>query len=220
MLALDLFCGGGGAALGMINCGLEVVGVDINSRNGLVYPGHFVHADATNPPFDLHEFDFVWASPPCQAFCPATKESLRPNHPNLIHKIQELIKDHPKAVIENVPQAPIRPDIILIGRMVGLNRIIRKRHFETTWGYRLQPPVINGWDKKVLKNGLNATITTSMSSPSHFYRRKAHGLPGRIPIREARRIMGITIPMTTRQVGEAVPPAYAEFVVKQAFNIQ
>ena len=43
-LALDFFCGGGGACIGMQSAGFEVVGIDIKPRPN--YPGeHFILAD-------------------------------------------------------------------------------------------------------------------------------------------------------------------------------
>ena len=43
LLALDLFCGGGGACIGMQWAGFEVVGIDIKPHRN--YPGHFIQAD-------------------------------------------------------------------------------------------------------------------------------------------------------------------------------
>ena len=47
-LALDLFCGGGGAAAGLQAAGFEVVGLDINPTCAKYYPGHFIQADISN----------------------------------------------------------------------------------------------------------------------------------------------------------------------------
>ena len=62
-LALDLFCGGGGACEGLQRAGFDVVGVDIVAKHAKHYPGHFVHGDACTPPVNLSDFAMVWASP-------------------------------------------------------------------------------------------------------------------------------------------------------------
>ena len=73
--ALDLFCGGGGAALGMIQAGFEVTGIDIKPHPN--YPGEFIQGDVFEDAPDLTDFDFVWASPPCQAFSVASGNAKR-----------------------------------------------------------------------------------------------------------------------------------------------
>lgn len=47
----------------------EIVGVDLYEMPR--YPFTFVQADALN--YLLEGFDFIWASPPCQRFTPASK---------------------------------------------------------------------------------------------------------------------------------------------------
>jgi DNA (cytosine-5)-methyltransferase 1 len=59
----DLFSGAGGAAVGLHRAGFEVVGWDI--KQGLSYPFERHIGNALDA--DLRGFDFVWASPPCQA---------------------------------------------------------------------------------------------------------------------------------------------------------
>ena len=62
-LALDLFCGGGGVAEGLIAAGFAVVGLDLDARCARPYPGYFVLGDALAPPMRLDRFALVWASP-------------------------------------------------------------------------------------------------------------------------------------------------------------
>ena len=214
MRALDLFCGGGGAALGLIEAGFEVTGVDIEPRHAKVYPGRFVVGDACRPPFRLLDFDLVWASPPCQRFSAMTtarNHRERDEYPDLIGPVRELLAGHPWTVIENVPRAPIRCDLVLTGPMVGLPRIARRRHFELSWFPGLQPqptvPPSSDW-----RAGKCLTITKSLCAWSHYYARKRAGLSGRPKVAEAREVMGITTSMTAHQVGEAVPPPYSAYI--------
>ena len=205
--ALDLFCGGGGAALGLIAAGFDVVGVDIEPKHAKVYPGTFIHGDALDPPVSLSDFDFVWASPPCQKFSIGTRVDRKAKLPDLIPATRDLLAVARFWAIENVPNAPLRPDLVLTGPMVNLCGILRRRHFELSFSC-LQPPILG-------QVGDVVSITKRMSAPSHFYRRKAQGLPGRVSRAEARRVMGIGTDMTCDQIGEAVPPAYAEFIGRQ-----
>lgn len=214
--ALDLFCGGGGTCAGLQAAGFSVVGIDLDPIHRKRYPGLFICADALQLPCRLEDFDLIWASPPCQRFSVATAwHGRRDSHPDLIEPVRRLLKPHPFTVIENVPGAPIRKDIVLTGPTVGLPRIERRRNFEVSFYPGLLPKLRHvpraDWER-----GYAGTITTSMSATSHYYRRKAAGMPGRIPVAEAREMMGITHPMTGPEVGEAVPPPYAEFIARRA----
>ena len=127
--ALDLFCCAGGAGMGLHRAGFDVVGVDIYPQPR--DPFEFRRADAMT--FPLDGFDFIWASPPCQQFCALrTREDLS-GYPDLIDPIrQRLVATGKPFVIENVPGAPVRKDLILCGNMFGL-RSYRHRHFECSF---------------------------------------------------------------------------------------
>ena len=218
MQALDLFCGGGIASLGLIWAGFEVTGIDIEDHHEN-YPGRFVCTDVRELPFSIHDFDFIWASPPCQAFSTASAFSgSRKNHTpkiheNLIPLAREILSTHPYTCIENVPTAPMRRDVTLTGPTVGLNRIIRKRIFEISFYNEMFEkfglfPIPQAEDAARFKRGEMVTITQRMCCPSHFYPRKKIGLPGRVGNAEAKEVMGIPphYNFTNSEIGEAVPP--------------
>lgn len=218
--ALDLFCGGGGACRGLQMAGFEVVGIDANKRCGKYYPGEFLHGDALRPDVDLDDFDLIWASPPCQAFSYATPKKNREGHPNHVKAVRALLADHPFTIMENVPQAPIRHDALLNGLFVGLPRLARLRAFEMSFFLRFgfDLPSMPKTKRADWENGRMVCVTTSMSSPSHYYPRKRRGLPGRVPNDEAREVMGFDYYLPTRMVGEAVPPPMARFLGRHAMD--
>lgn len=223
MLALDLFSGGGGVCIGLQNAGFEVFGIDIAPHPN--YPGHFIQADVLHLPVDIHEFAFVWASPPCQRFSVATNhvKGREKVYKNLIPLTRERIAAHPFTCIENVPNAPIRADVVLTGASVGLPYILRKRHFELSF-FMMYPTPATGYtyfseDKSV---GIGVSVTKKMEgmSPASRQRRRKLGLKCRADIRSAKAVMGIpeSQEMTYAELGEAIPPRYAEYIARQAIE--
>lgn len=214
MRALDLFCGGGGVAEGILDAGFdEVVGIDSNPRCACYYPGTFRCGDVLDlRKSDLHGYDFIWASPPCQAWSRAAMTSRRRDNPELIDFCRDLLAGHPWTCIENVLEAPLRHDLVLTGPMVGRDRITRTRAFELSW-FTMQPST-----SKTPDPAHSVTITKSLSHPQHYYKRVRMGLPGRLPVEEARQIMGIRHAMPGYMIGEAIPPAMAAWVVKSALK--
>jgi DNA (cytosine-5)-methyltransferase 1 len=148
--ALDLFCCAGGATKGLQRAGFHVTGVDINPQPR--YCGDaFLQADALT--VDLSGYDFLWASPPCQAF-----SSLRHLHvkerPNLIPQTRKrLVHSGTPYCIENVEGAPLGESgflIMLCGTMFGLQtadgrgELRRHRLFETSFSIPLRPACQHG----------------------------------------------------------------------------
>lgn len=118
---LDLFCGAGGAGEGYRQAGFAVTGVDLIRRECGYPPGEFVQADVLEVLQDLdwlRSFDLVHASPPCQGhtaarFLGAGEATWRVN---LIDPTREaLLAAGVPYVIENVPGAPLRADVLVCG---------------------------------------------------------------------------------------------------------
>ena len=116
MNALDLFCGAGGASVGLCQSGFNIMGgVDIDDQPA--YPFDFYCHDVIGMSFP-DDVDFIWASPPCQAF---TAYKRRAGHvadrPNLIPQVRELLDDWGGLYcIENVLGAPLRNTFQLCSR--------------------------------------------------------------------------------------------------------
>jgi DNA (cytosine-5)-methyltransferase 1 len=132
---LDLFCGAGGCSVGYARAGFECVGVDFIDQPN--YPFKFIKRGAlealADPEF-IAQFDFIHASPPCQAYCVATPTKIKATLPDLIEPTQRLLKATGKPyIIENVEgaaKAGLKHSIILAGTMFPELKVIRKRLFE------------------------------------------------------------------------------------------
>ena len=217
-IALDLFSGAGGAAIGLKRAGFYVIGVDIKKPSNY-YGDEFINADIHNLPFkDLSWADFVWASPPCQRFSIGTQSSknkdLVKSYPDFIPATRKLLSGHAWTCIENVPRAPLMPNLTLNGSSVGLNWIERRRVFEMSF-----------WVAQVVLSkakGIRFTIAKRRSATNEAdrKRRKAMGLPKTIPKDVAKVFMGIPqkYHMTDSEIGEAVPPPYSEFIAREAIR--
>jgi DNA (cytosine-5)-methyltransferase 1 len=199
---LDLFCGAGGAAMGLHRAwsDAEIVGVDIHPQPR--YPFTFVQADALRPPFDLKEFDFIWASPPCQNYSLAASEWRKRGYvyPDLVEPVREMLKASGMPyVIENVERAPLNNPVLLCGSMFGL-KTYRHRLFESNQviGFQLCQPHV-----KQVKMGRPHKEGDMISIAGHF--------PG---LAYAKKAMGIDW-MNKAELAEAIPPAYSEYIARQ-----
>ncbi len=198
---LDLFCCAGGAATGYHRAGFDVVGVDINDQPH--YPFEFHRADALTYP--LEGFDMIHASPPCQKFS-TLKNFTKKDYPDLIGITRNRIK-HMLYVIENVYGAPLYDPIRLCGSSFGLG-VWRHRYFESSG-------VLLG-SKCCHKKFPNPIDVTGTGGRQKVKRKKLTGGQARKPcnIAEARTVMGIDW-MTRKEISQAVPPAYTEWIGRQ-----
>ena len=222
MKALDLFCGAGGASMGMHRAGFDVTGVDIKPQPR--YPFAFVQADAMT--FPLDGYDLIWASPPCQAFTPLRKMWNAREHPDLVAPIRNILDESDSEwVIENVPGAPLaRGSAMLCGTMFGLATddgiadLRRHRYFETSFPLTLRPPCNHGRPIVIGVYGGHGrdqrrrqTVGVYGHAGGYSCREKAQ----RFPTAQRREAMGIEW-MTNSELSQAIPPAYSEFIARQA----
>lgn len=218
--ALDLFCGAGGAAMGLHRAGFEVVGVDIKPQKR--YPFAFVQGDALNPPFDLGDFDFIWASPVCKQFtrCWRGQPEKRERYPNQIPETRALLAGHPRTCIENVPDAPLRPDAVLSGAMFDLP-IVRERIFEIN-GFNV-PFILAPQHRGSTRTGELAMIAGRGGAMKGWNRRNwdipevRKRLSRRNSAQGWRDAMRIDW-MIRDEISQAIPPAYSEFIGRAAIS--
>ena len=135
MRLLDLYCGEGLISWGYwrSGCFSEIIGVDIDPRMRNRYAFDFVCADAIKLDYEfLMQFDFIHASPPCQAYSKLTRD--RTKHPRLITPTHHMLFSTGKPyVIENVEGsgAELRPNLIIDGLSLGLG-MKRIRYFHVS----------------------------------------------------------------------------------------
>ena len=199
MRIADLFCGAGGAGMGLHRAGFEVVGFDINNQKN--YPFEFHQTDALT--VDLSEFDAVWASPPCQTFTkkPWNWGRARVNeihYSDLVDQTRQKLKSSGLPyIIENVLGAPLDASLLLCGTMFGL-RIVKHRIFTSNIPLGFSPMSCNHSDIYNPWRGKGR-------SADKF--REAQGTPWIPSSGGASRKA-----LRTGDLFNAIPPAYAEYL--------
>lgn len=198
--ALDICCCAGGASVGLYRAGFDVVGVDISFSKNYPFPMIVCDALEIDGVVSWPDFDFIWASPPCQEHSKG-RGNLPTSKKCIIEPLRrKLASSGLPYVIENVECAPIRADLILTGDMFGLNTY-RKRHFEIEGFYCLAPAPPGPRFGPETRPG---SVTVA-----------GGGGKGQGDLAAWSDAMGIHW-MTRREIVEAVPPAYSEYVGRQA----
>jgi DNA (cytosine-5)-methyltransferase 1 len=214
---LDLFCGAGGAAVGYHRAGFDVVGVDIKPQPN--YPFEFVHTDAltllerlvnggwfgrsNDGQYSLSHFAAIHASPPCQEYSSAgkaAKVTLSKTYPDHYEPTRDLLTacELPWA-IENVTAAPSRSGVLLCGSHFGLP-IVRHRLFETR--------------DLILSPFVCAHVADAITVTGHSPQQWLGGRRKPVPRATYQAAMGIDW-MPVRELVQAVPPAYTEWLGHQ-----
>lgn len=200
--AVDLFCCAGGAAVGLNRAGFQIIdGYDIEPHPS--YPYRFNLGDALDA--DLTGADFVWASPPCQkhtqinhgkkgelqCFIAATREKLK--------------KWGGPWIMENVPKAPLENPVTLCGTMFGLG-VIRHRIFESNF------PLVAPGKCQHAGNVADGTYVSVHGGGQ----RSTHKIPYAVQRPRWEAAMGINWMRTRDELCQAIPPAYSEWLGRQA----
>lgn len=199
---LDLFCCQGGAARGYHDAGFEVVGVDVEPQPR--YPYEFHQADALEYLAEHgHEFDVWHASPPCRDWTSLANVVGFTGTAHLLADTRRAFTSHPARrpwVIENVPGAQMRVDLMLCGGMFAL-RTYRHRWFE--FSDPMFPPQLPHprhripTDDHKRRTGWNAGMHTTVT--------------GNVTLDIASQALGIDW-MDTDGLPQAIPPAYTRIV--------
>lgn len=213
MRLLDLFCCAGGASMGYHRAGFEVVGVDINPQPN--YPFEFHRGDAIQfLRLNHRSFDAFAASPPCQKF--SRMQSLGkarngdyPEHEDFVGITRQTFATLGKPyVIENVVGAPLLNPIILCGSMFGL-KTYRHRLFESN--FPIEAPAHEPHRDKTPSagNGVSPKGFISICGSGGV-----RGMKSKEILEYWSMAMGIDW-MTRKELAQAIPPAYTEFIGKQ-----
>ncbi|WP_345485950.1 hypothetical protein, partial [Planotetraspora phitsanulokensis] len=169
----------------------------------------FVQADAVEFIAEYGaDFDAIHVSPPCLAYTTLTTGTNKGReYPDLIGLVREVLVDIGRPwVMENVPSAPIRRDLMLCGVMFPELAVLRHRWFEFGEGLRVeQPPHPNRHPGRVagFRHG------TWHQGPYVAVYGKGGG-KGPVPLWQ--KAMGIDWTSVRREIAQAIPPAYTEYI--------
>lgn len=190
--------------MGYHRAGFEVVGIDIEPQPN--YPFEFYQADAVQvlsqeAPWIKMGFDAIHASPPCQAYTQAQR--LQGNdHPDLVGPVRDgLVRAGLPYVIENVVGAPLIGASLLCGTMFPGLRTYRHRLFECS--FPLVLPYHGRHVHRQVKMGRKPLHGEWIQVVGNFS-----------GVEQAKEAMGIDW-MTRKEMAEAIPPTYTEYVGRQ-----
>ncbi|WP_327171914.1 hypothetical protein OG471_21990 [Streptomyces sp. NBC_01336] len=217
---LDTFCCSGGMAMGFHLAGYDVTGVDITPQPH--YPFAFIQGDAIEYiRAHGHEYDLIHGSPPCQHYTPLNAYNHK-TYPDLIAPTRAAMRSTGRPyVIENVEAAApqLHNPALLCGPMFRLP-IYRHRLFETNW--HLTAPAHDQHTALCTRNGYLPTphrpfMTITGGRHSRAWQNAAADAMGMSWIKVP---SGGDIPLGIREVCEAIPPAYSQWIGHQFLTLE
>ncbi|HEY6021704.1 MAG TPA: hypothetical protein VIY48_18100 [Candidatus Paceibacterota bacterium] len=217
---LDGFCGGGGATAGYMRAArklgidLVMIGVDHqpHEKSYLKAGGtKFIRGDMMEVFQDedfMSIFDFVHISPSCQKHSALSRMAKNTDGQlDLITPSREYFwRYDAKWIMENVEGSPLIDPLMLCGSMFDdlvandpRRQLRRHRLFEIVGFEVEQPPCAH--------NGFK-----SMGVYGAIGRKPPNGADVVESLEEGRKIMGVDWPMSWKELREAIPPAYTEYI--------
>jgi DNA (cytosine-5)-methyltransferase 1 len=218
---LELFSCASGTGAGFERAGFEVVSVDIEPQPRC--PHEFIQADAFDVLDDrrfVRSFDVVAAAPPCQGYSNLNAYNHK-DYPKFITPVRERLNAFGLPyIIENVEAAApeLRDPAMLCGPMFGL-KVYRHRLFETNWGLTAPAHPTHGW--LCARNGYLPTperpfMTITGGKHSRAWQNAACDAMDMPWIKVP---PGGDVKRGVREVCEAIPPAYTEFIGAQMLAV-
>lgn len=200
---LDVCCKAGGASAGYARAGFQIVGVDNEPQPR--YPFEFYQADALQFIEDFGAgFDVIVGSPPCHDHTTLKSLSGKNGTGWLLGAVREaMIRSGKPWVLENVPGAPMRADLVLCGEQFGL-RTVRHRWFESSI------PLAGGTACK----GKHRARTSTVKRRKCWEAGMNISVTGDVGTYVGSKAMGIDW-MTGDELSQAIPPAYTEHIGRQ-----
>lgn len=206
MRLLDLFCGGGGAAVGYAKAGFEVVGVDIATQPSYPYEKYEL-TDAMT--FPLEGFDAFHASPPCQDHS-VLRSRTQVEHGTgwmLEGTIRRLQATNKPWVVENVEGAKFPPDLFvmrLCGSSFGL-RVQRHRLFASN-------VFLQGRSCEHKAQRRSGPVLGVYGHGGTWKRTAPGGGGMKVSGQAAADALGVTHTTNQAVLSQAIPPAYTEWI--------
>lgn len=157
-------------------------------------------------------FDVIHASPPCQHFTAYGRvvKDIKERYEDLLAPTRDLLDETGLPyIIENVEWAPLRNPVTLCGSMFDLD-VKRHRLFETNWGLQDHPwPCRHKIWSRRFKGASNRKPISRFTIEVGAWDE---------PLERQKAAMGVDWTITVRELSEAIPPAYTEFIGRQLLN--